>query len=321
MRILITGGNGMLGGDLQQELEAFHELFPLDHANCDITDETSLAKILSDIKPQLVINCAAYTDVDGCERSPGQAMAVNARGAGNVARAAERVGARVFHISTDYVFDGSDRWDGVAPPSAPHLAEPPEPLEPTAFVEQDATHPLSCYGQSKLEGERRVLASPVAPSTHLVIRTSWLYGLHRVNFVDRVVEQGRRGGPVKAVADQISCLTWTRELARGIGQLIARREQTPATGILHLAGSGPCTRLENAAHIIGWLASKTNGPSATIELIPTTWAALNLPAKRPVYSAMTSSRFAELGIAPLPDWKTSLDEYLELRCKSATTTN
>ncbi|MSO21142.1 MAG: dTDP-4-dehydrorhamnose reductase [Acidobacteria bacterium] len=315
MRILITGGNGMLGRDLQQELAVFHELFPLDHATCDITDETSLAKIFADIKPQLVINCAAYTDVDGCERSPGQAMAVNARGAGNVARAAERVGARVFHISTDYVFDGSDRCAEVAPPSAPSLAEPPE------YVEQDATHPLSCYGQSKLEGERRVLASPVAPSTHLVIRTSWLYGLHRVNFVDRVVEQAQRGGPVKAVADQISCLTWTRELARGIGQLIARRDKTPAAGILHLAGSGPCTRLKNAAHIIGWLASQTNGSSATIELIPTTWAALNLPAQRPVYSAMTSSRFAELGIAPLPDWKTSLDEYFELRSKSATTTN
>src|SRR5262245_2650480 len=109
MRILITGANGMLGSDLQESLKGAAEIFPAGHAECDITDPSTLKSNFETIRPNLVLNCAAYTDVDGCERSPELAMAVNAVGAGNVARAAENVGAKVFHISTDYVFDGGNR--------------------------------------------------------------------------------------------------------------------------------------------------------------------------------------------------------------------
>ena len=304
MRIAITGGNGMLGRDLQGSLKNAGELFPLGHAECEITEPTKLQQTFSFIKPHLIINCAAYTDVDGCERSPELAMEVNATGAGNVARAASNVGAQVFHISTDYVFDGGERWTGKSLNAAHHAA-------PVEFTEEDVTEPLSIYGKSKLKGERLVLEN-AGSTKHLVIRTSWLYGLHRVNFIDRLVEQALRGGPVKAVADQISCLTWTRDLARAIAQLSLPEVRPSASGILHLAGTGMSTRLENAQHVVAWLKSK-NQIADSVELVSTTWSSLNLPAKRPSFSAMRSSRFSEFGIKALPDWRASLDEYLSLR--------
>ena len=308
MRILITGGNGMLGRDLQSELKAVAELFPVGHADCEITDPAMLSRVFGQIKPQLIINCAAYTDVDGCERDTERALAVNGQGAGNVARAAERIGARVFHISTDYVFDGAERWNGSG--STPEnrargLRE---------YIETDATSPVSMYGSSKLAGELTVLGNGNAGG-HLCIRTSWLYGLNRVNFIDRVVEQALRGGPVKAVTDQISCLTWTRDLARAITRLVSQQGSHPARGILHLAGSGMSTRLENAHHVVEWLTAHGKLAQA-VELQGTTWTSLKLPAKRPAFSAITSARFEELGIPALPDWRVSLDEYLSLRVRS-----
>ena len=308
MKILITGGKGMLGRDLQDELKDVAELFPVAHSDCEITEAASLQRLLAQIRPQVVINCAAYTDVDGCERSPELAMAVNAHGAGNVARAAEQVGARVYHISTDYVFDGSDRR------GQENYSPGPGQKVPIEYVETDAINPLSLYGKSKLEGEKEVLTGGNRAG-HLVIRTSWLYGIHRVNFIDRVMEQAQRGGPVKAVTDQISCLTWTRDLARSIARLAKQDASRKAGGILHLAGTGRSTRFENARHVLDWM--KEQGKLAQpVEMVGTTWPALNLPARRPVFSAMTSARFAELGIEALPDWRASLNGYLALRSKA-----
>src|SRR5690349_18218502 len=139
MRIAITGGNGMLGRDLQDSLKNVGELFPLGHAECEITEPAKLQQAFSFIKPHLIINCAAYTDVDGCERSPELAMEVNARGAGNVARAGINAGAQVYHISTDYVFDGGERWKGG------HFDGNHAPAE---FAEGDATDPLSADRKS-----------------------------------------------------------------------------------------------------------------------------------------------------------------------------
>jgi dTDP-4-dehydrorhamnose reductase len=283
MRILITGANGMLGGDLVPLLAAAHEVRACGHADCDITDQVSVSRALSDFSPQLVINCAAMADVDGCERDPQRAFAVNARGAGNIARAAEAVHARVFHISTDYVFDGTKR---------------------TPYVEQDPVNPLSVYAHSKLEGERMVLYSASAPSPHLILRTSWLYGRHRTNFVDKTVANAREGKPIYAVTEQVSCPTWTYHLAEKIVELAGK----PVSGILHLAGSGYCSRYESAEYIVGLLDPKSLAKPS--EIVATTWEKINPPARRPVFTAMTSSRLAALGIAPLPDWRAALDEYL-----------
>ena len=286
MRILITGANGMLGQDLVPLLATRHEVRACGHADCDITDQVSVSRVFADASPQLVINCAAMADVDGCERDPARAMAVNARGAGNVARAAEGIGARVFHISTDYVFDGAKR---------------------RPYTEQDPVNPLSVYAHSKLEGERMVLYSASAPSPHLIIRTSWLYGRHRTNFVDKTVENAKASKPIIAVTEQVSCPTWTYHLAEKIVELAEK----PASGILHLAQSGFCSRYEMAQYIVSKLDPDIFKKPA--EIVATTWEKIDPPARRPVYTAMTSTRLAELGLTPLPDWRAALSSYLALR--------
>ena len=281
MRILITGANGMLGRELAPVLAPRHEVRAVSHAECDIADESSIGHAVAEWTPELVINCAALSDVDGCERDPERALAVNGHGAGHLARAAERIGARVFHISTDYVFGGEKH---------------------TPYTEQDTPNPLSQYGRSKLEGERLVLGEGVQPSPHLVIRTSWLYGRYRTNFVDKAVENARVGKRISAVTEQVSCPTWTLHLAEKIAALV----ETRASGILHLAGSGACSRYEMARYLVSKL-----GCSA--EVLATTWAKINPPARRPVYTAMISTRLATLGLTPLPDWKEALTAYLSLR--------
>jgi len=286
MRILITGANGMLGQDLAPLLAVRHDVLASTHADCDITDPVAVNRVISEASPRLVINCAAMADVDGCERDPQRAMAVNARGAGNLARAAESVGARVFQISTDYVFDGEKH---------------------TPYTEQDPVNPLSVYGHSKLEGERMVLYSASRPSPHLIIRTSWLYGRHRSNFVDKTVANARAGKPIIAVTEQISCPTWTVHLAGKIAELTEK----PASGILHLAGSGECSRFEMTQYIVSKLGPDILRMPA--EIVATTWAKINPPARRPVYTAMTSTRFAELGIAPLAGWRSAVSSYLAMR--------
>jgi dTDP-4-dehydrorhamnose reductase len=278
MRILITGANGMLGQELVPLLAARQTVRACGHADCDITDQAAVSRVIAEAAPELVINCAAMADVDGCERDPARALAVNARGAGNLARAAENIGARLFHLSTDYVFDGAKR---------------------TPYTEQDAPNPLSVYGHSKLEGERMVLYSASGPSPHLIIRTSWLYGKYRTNFVDKTVENARAGKPIIAVTEQVSCPTWTFHLAERIAGLVEKS----AAGILHLAGSGACSRYEMAQYIVSKLGLHA-------EITAATWEKINPPARRPAYTAMTSTRFAELALAPLPEWRAALDEYL-----------
>lgn len=288
MRILITGAKGMLGGDLVPLLAARHDVRACTHDDCDITDQVAVSRVFAEFSPHLIVNCAAMADVDGCEREAVRAMAVNARGAGNVARAAESVGARIFHISTDYVFDGTKR---------------------TPYVESDTVNPLSVYAHSKLEGERMVLYSASNPSPHLILRTSWLYGRHRASFVDKVVANARAGKPIAAVAEQVSCPTWTYHLAQKIVELADHVEkQKPASGILHLAGTGYCSRYEMAEFIVNQLDPSSLPKPA--EIVATSWDKINPPARRPVFTALSSTRFAELGITPLPDWRPALSTYL-----------
>ena len=271
----------MLAKELAPVLTAKHEVLALDHASCDIGDEAALREKFMDWHPELVVNCAAYPDVDGCERDPERAFTVNSRGAGNVARVAEAISARVFHISTDYVFDGQKRLP---------------------YEEQDATNPISVYGKSKLEGEKQVFERDGAATRHLILRTSWLYGIHRANFVEKILADAHSLPHLEFVADQVSCPTWTYHLAHKIAELT----QTRATGILHVAGSGQCSRYELACYVVGKISSP-------VPVSPITWAELKRPARRPAYSALGSQRLVELGLAPLPHWKEALDQYLALR--------
>ena len=297
MRIAITGAGGMLGQDLAAVLREApldslrlrsgqaardrHEVLALDHRACDVSDEAAVRRVLCEWRPKLVVNCAAYADVDGCERDPERAFEVNGRGAGHVARVAEQVGARVFYISTDYVFNGEKH---------------------TPYQEDDPTDPISLYGRSKLEGEQQTFGPNGARAGHLVIRTAWLYGLHRPNFVEKVLADAPSQPKIVAVADQVSCPTWTLQLAQKIAELA----ETPACGIVHVVNAGQCSRQEMAQAIVEWL--KQPLPVGAIY-----WKDLNRPARRPAYSVLGCQRLEQLGLTPLPHWSEALEEYLESR--------
>ncbi|MBI3894573.1 MAG: dTDP-4-dehydrorhamnose reductase [Acidobacteria bacterium] len=281
MRIAITGAGGMLGMDIAALLAKSHDVLTLNHAACDITEEAAIVRLFQQWKPNLAVNCAAFADVDGCERDPERAFAVNARGAGNMARAAGKVGARLFHISTDYVFDGSKR--------AP-------------YQETDATNPINVYGQSKLEGEKEVLETERHGAKTLVIRTSWLYGLHGTNFIEKILRSAQSKPELEVVADQRGCPTWTKQLAQKIAELI----ETDATGILHVAGSGECTRYEFAQAIVGRLTNP-------VKVVPIDSSKAHRPARRPPYSVLDCRRLVQLGLEGLPHWREALEQYFQVR--------
>ena len=221
MKLLVTGAGGMLGRDVAAAAErAGHDVHGFAHGDLDITRSDSLRSAFEIVRPDVVINCAGFTDVDGAERDEAGAMLLNADAAGLVAAAAEAVGAAVVHPSTDYVFDGSKR---------------------TPYVESDATAPQSAYGRSKLAGEQAVAS---ATGRHFVVRTSWLFGVAGRNFVETMLALAR--DEPKVVDDQIGRPTFTRHLSSALLELAAG----DAYGVHHVAGGGePCSWFEFASEI------------------------------------------------------------------------
>jgi dTDP-4-dehydrorhamnose reductase len=278
VRILVTGAGGMLGRDVTRAVEAAgHEPLPLSRAELDVTDEAAVGAAIAEARPGAVINCAAWTDVDGAEAEEAAAAEVNHRGAGFVARAAGAAGARLVHVSTDFVFDGA--------------AHDP-------YVESSAPRPLSAYGRTKLAGEGEVArACPEA----LIVRSSWLFGAGGGNFVDTMLRLGDERDEVSVVDDQVGCPTWTVHLA---GALVALAEGG-ARGIWHVAGAGSCSWFQLAAEIFR---------VAEIECraVPCRTADLGRPAPRPAYSVLASERE---GAPRLPDWREGLAGYLAERAQ------
>ncbi len=272
MRILLTGAGGQLGHDLQDALRAY-ELHSYDHASLDIADRDAVLREVERVRPQWVINAAAYNDVDGAETAVETAFAVNGAGPGNLAETAARVGARMVHISTDYVFDGR---------------------KGTPYTEDDAPNPLSVYARSKYEGEQRVLE---LGASACVLRTAWLYGRHGKNFVKTILAAAEKGRPLKVVADQVGSPTATADLAQAISQLI----QTPARGLFHAVNAGACSRFEFAQAIV----------RGAVEVLPITTAEAARPAPRPANSSLTSIRWQQSGLSPLRSWRSALGAFLE----------
>jgi dTDP-4-dehydrorhamnose reductase len=271
LRILITGANGQLGHDLVELLPG-EELHAFDHAGLDVADAVAVDEAVGRITPHWILNTAAFNDVDGAEQNQAGAFAVNRDGPGYLAAAAIRVGARLIHVSTDYVFDGRK---GVP------------------YDENDRPNPLSVYARSKREGEQRVLNSGASAC---VLRTAWLYGRHGKNFVKAIQAAAARGGPLKVVADQVGSPTATADLARALIDLM----RTPATGLYHVVNSGACSRFQFARAILG----------DQVEILPITTAEAARPAPRPQNSALTSVRWASTGIAPLRGWEAALHAFL-----------
>jgi dTDP-4-dehydrorhamnose reductase len=288
MRFVLTGAAGMLGHDVLRAGErAGHELVGVDLPELDITDEPSVRELLDRVGGERggldgLVNCAAWTDVDGAESSPDAARAVNATGAGVLAREAARADVALLHISTDYVFDG------VAPLDGDGRARP--------YVESDATGPRSVYGATKLEGEREVLgASP----RHLVVRTAWLYGVGGSNFVETMLRLAGEREAVQVVSDQIGSPTWSGHLAPAILGLLERG----ARGLVHMTGAGEVSWNGFAKEIFRQAEVDCRVEEATSEQVAR-------PAPRPAWSALESERD---DVVPMPPWQDGLAGYLAAR--------
>jgi dTDP-4-dehydrorhamnose reductase len=274
MRLLVIGAAGMLGQDLLAAAEgAGHTTAGLDLPELDITDAAATHAAAADARPDVVINCAAWTDVDGAEADEEAATAVNGTGAGHVAAASAAAGALVVQISTDYSFDGT-------------ATEP--------YTESAPTSPLGAYGRSKLAGEQAVQAA--APGAYAIVRSSWLFGPHGKNFVDTILRLGAERDEISVVDDQVGCPTYTGHLAAGLVEIAERR----LTGVAHVAGGGSCSWYDLAV-----AALDRTGTDCVVKRWTT--EELGRPAPRPAYSVLRTER----GDVPrLPPWEEGLAAHL-----------
>jgi dTDP-4-dehydrorhamnose reductase len=276
MKVLITGAAGMLGRDVVlAAANAGHDVVGFGHTELDVTDAAALEAKLGVERPDVVINCAAWTDVDGAEEAEEAAMAVNGTGAGKVAAAAAEVGASVVYVSSDYVFDGA---------------------KGSPYLESDEPAPLSAYGRTKLAGEE---ATTAANPRHFIVRSSWLFGIGGGNFVETMLRLAADHGEVLVVRDQVGSPTYTWHLAYGIVRLIEGLEH----GIHHMAAAGSCSWYEFAREIFEQAKVECKVLSATTEM-------LGRPAPRPAYSALASQHEHAI---ELPSWRDGLIGYLAQR--------
>jgi dTDP-4-dehydrorhamnose reductase len=283
LKVAVIGSTGQLGQDL---MRAFgDEVVGVAHQELDVTDGVSIASAMHSLKPDWVLNTAAFHRVDDCETNPALSFAVNALGALNVARATATVGAGVVFFSTDYVFGGRDRERG-------------HPYE-----EGDGVHPLNVYGVSKGAGEQLVMQ---ANPRHLVVRSAGLYGTATSRkgwtFPELMLNKARTEGIVRVVTDQVLSPTFTADLALKTRELI----EQDAVGLFHLTNAGECSWFEFARGVFD-LA----GVEAKMEPIRTDQTQRR--ARRPSYSALTTTRLAEVGLSPLRPWKEALGNYLRAK--------
>jgi dTDP-4-dehydrorhamnose reductase len=278
MRIMVTGAKGMLGSDVVEVLAADHDVTGVDFDDFDLTDLPAVSKAMQAVLPDLVVHCAAWTDVDGCERDPNRAFQQNVGGTWNLATAAAETGARLVYISTDFVFDGAKR-------------------EP--YTEFDAPNPLNTYAASKLAGEEAVCR--LVPR-HYIVRSAWLFGRRGRNFVGTILNAATTRDELQVVSDQFGSPTYTLDLARAIRDLIPSGALFPGT--YHLVNSGVCSWAELAEE-----ALRVAGSATRVE--PISAAQWPSPTKRPPYSALRS-RWLELqGIPPLREWRAAVESYIK----------
>jgi dTDP-4-dehydrorhamnose reductase len=276
LKVVVAGAGGMLGRDfVTAARERGHDVVGLVHTDLDITHSASVDRAMALHEPDVVVNCAAYTDVDGAEADEKGAMRVNDEGAAILAAGAATVGAKIVHPSSDYVFDGSSR---------------------RPYVESDMTGAISAYGRSKLAGETSV---SVSNPRHFIVRASWLFGIGGKNFVETMLRLGNERPEVLVVSDQVGSPTYTRHLGGGLAELMERDD----FGIHHMAAEGRCSWYEFAQEIFDQAGVECRVMSGTTEM-------LARPAPRPAFSVLRSARE---GAPRLPDWQEGLAAYLDQR--------
>ena len=285
-KILVTGANGQLGRDLMDVLGPAHEVVGVDIDRLDIRDGRAVDAFMQEVKPNTVIHAAAYTDVDGCEKDHETAFAVNSDGTRHVARACREFGARLIHISTDYVFDGE---------------------KDKAYHEDDPTHPKTVYGMSKLAGEKAVWEEV---EDFVILRVAWLYGRQGKNFVrtmlklaqDQIskVAEGQVVEPLKVVNDQYGNPTWTMEVVRQIEVLLGN----DLRGVCHATNQGEATWYTFACDIFEKMNLKVFVRPCTTEEFPR-------PAPRPRRSSLDNTRLRSAGIDVMRPYKDALQDFLK----------
>lgn len=284
-RLALIGANGMLASMVRQMTPSNVELFPLDLPDFDLTERGQVLEVIGGLRPHFIINCAAYTNVDGSETNEELAVRVNGEGPGHLAAAAKETGAILVHISTDYVFDGRKK-------------------EP--YIEEDAPNPLSAYGRSKLRGEQAILESGL--KSFFVVRTSWLYGPGGKNFVETIIRLALEREELRIVSDQIGSPTFTADLAEAIFRLLGTR----AFGIYHFSNGGRCSWCEFSEEIVSRLI-QSGAPVKTQKIVPIRTDQYPLPAMRPANSVFSKEKYRRATGADIPQWRESLNTYFQIR--------
>lgn len=285
-RILLIGKNGQLGWELQRSLATLGEVTPLDFPEIDLSKPVLLRELIRDLSPDLIVNAAAYTNVDKAESEPEFARAVNAIAPGIIAEEAKRIGAAFIHYSTDYVFDGT---------------------KGSSYTEEDSPNPLNIYGKTKLEGEQLVQS---VGGAFIVFRTSWVYSMRQGGFVTKVLQWARQQKDLHIVDDQISSPTWARMLAEATAQVIAQGRDEPVSyikekaGLYHLAGGSSCSRYEWAKEILSLDPHKEE--QVVKNLLPAKSSDFPVAAMRPMNTGLNCGKTTANILIHLENWQKTL---------------
>lgn len=278
MKILILGGTGLLGTDIAKVFEKDSEVLAFGSGECDITKLDAVFHAVKTHKPDVVVNSAAWADVDKCEAEPDKAYLMNAIGPKNAAMVCRDYKLKLVHISTDYVFDGEKK--------AP-------------YTEFDATNPVNVYGQSKLAGEEFIKG---ISNNYIIMRTAWLFGERRNHFVDYVVNGINNGNEIIAVKDMVSSPTYSMDVAEQVKKLIHLNQ----TGLFHACNKGYCSRLELVEEIM-----KIMKKTANLNVVnQSQW---KKPAKRPVFSALRNYHMALINEDDMAGWRDALKRYIKYK--------
>jgi dTDP-4-dehydrorhamnose reductase len=299
--ILLTGKNGQVGEELLRVLPRLGIVTALGRQELDLSRSEDIRQIIRDVRPNLIVNAAAYTAVDQAEEDESAARAINAHAPAVLAEEAKRVGATLVHYSTDYVFDGSKK---------------------SPYEENDATNPLNVYGKTKLEGEQAIRNAGVP---HLIFRTSWVYATRGKNFLLTILRLATQQEELRIVQDQTGAPTWSREVAVATTKILAQllRENGGSsfqgrTGTYHMTASGETTWYDFAGAVLkessdtpqtaSWFAAATNGrPSITRRVVPITTEEFPTPARRPLYSVLSNSLLTKTFGVALPNWREQMN--------------
>lgn len=287
MKILLLGKNGQLGWELQRTLAPIGPLTAIDYEELDLQDFQALRRTLSELRPELIVNAAAYTNVDKAESEAEKAFAINATVPGILAEEATKSKAALIHYSTDYVFDGTKGGP---------------------YTEVDEPRPLSAYGKSKLAGEQAIQA---VGGVFLIFRTAWVYSLRGDSFVNRVLKWSRQREALRIVDDQVSNPTWARMLAEVTTQALGRGRDAihDHPGLYHLAGGGYASRFEWAQEILR--LDPKGHEQKTTRIAPASTVEFPTPAQRPLFSALACDFFQDVFQLRVPSWKDTLAQALD----------